>query len=49
MAILKSAISNADAGYEQLTKAVKQAAETVEAQVSKASDQMSQAVKKAGK
>jgi phasin family protein len=49
VAILKSAIGNADAGYEQLTKAVKQAAETVEAQVAKASEQLTQAVKKAGK
>ena len=49
VAILKSAIGNADAGYEQLTKAVKQAAETVEAQVAKASEQLTQAVSKAGK
>ncbi len=47
MAMLKSAIGNANSGYEQLTKTTKQAVEAIDAQVLKASNQLSQAVKKA--
>lgn len=45
VAPLKSVIINADAGYDQLTK---QAVETVETNVVKATDQMSQAEKESG-
>lgn len=47
VAMLKSAVSNANAGYEQLSKTTKQAVETVEANVAKATTQLSQAAKKA--
>ncbi|MDP3843347.1 MAG: phasin family protein [Oxalobacteraceae bacterium] len=46
VAMLKSAIDNANAGYEQLSKTAKQANETVEAHVAKATEQFSQAVAK---
>ncbi|MGZ9713733.1 TIGR01841 family phasin [Glaciimonas sp. GNP009] len=46
VAMLKSVVSNANAGYEQLSKTTKQAVETVEANVAKATTQLSQAAKK---
>jgi len=46
VALLKSAIDNASAGYEQLTKATRQAAETVEAHVIDASEKFSHAAVK---
>lgn len=45
VALLTSIISSANAGYNQLSKSTKQAAETVEANVVKATDQLSLAVK----
>ena len=47
VAMLKTAIGNANAGYEQLSKSTKQAVETVEAHVVSATDKLSQAAKKA--
>ncbi len=44
--LLKSAIANANAGYEQLTKASKQVIETLETQVAQATEQFSQAAAK---
>ena len=44
---LKSAISNANAGYEQFSKNAKQVAQTVEANVTSATAQFSQAAEKA--
>lgn len=41
--MFKSAIGNMSAGYEQFTKNAKQAAEVLEANVTNAVDQMSQA------
>ena len=41
VAIIKTAIQNAFSGYEQVTKATKQAVATVEAEVSKAAEQFS--------
>ncbi len=46
IAMLKNAINNANAGMEQLSKVTKQAVETVEAQVVKATDEFAQAVEK---
>lgn len=46
VAIIKTAIQNAFSGYEQVTKATKQAVATVEAEVSKAAEQFSKAIKK---
>lgn len=46
VAMMKSAIDNASASYEQLSKTAKQANETVEAHVAKATEQFSQAVAK---
>lgn len=46
VAIVKVAIQNAFTGYEQVTKATKQAVATVEAEVSKAAEQFSKAHKK---
>lgn len=46
VAMLKSAIDNANAGYEQLSKTAKQANEAVETHVAKATEQFSQAVAK---
>ena len=43
VSVLKSAIGNMSAGYEQFTKNAKQAAEVLEANVTNAVDQMSQA------
>ena len=43
IAFVKSAISNANAGYEQLSKSTKQVVETVENNVNNAVDQFSQA------
>jgi len=43
ISILKSVISNANAGYEQLTKNTKQAVETLEANLNNASAQLTQA------
>lgn len=43
-ALLKSAIGNASAGYEQLTKATKQAVATVEGHVAKAAEKFSPVV-----
>lgn len=47
VAMLKSAIDTASAGYEQLSTASKQAVETVEAQVISATEQFSQTTEKA--
>jgi len=47
MAFVKTTIGNFNAGYEQFTKSAKQAAETLEANVSTAVDQLSQASTKA--
>lgn len=47
IAILKSSVANANAGYEQANKAAKQAFEATEAQAVKVSDQFVQGVKKA--
>jgi len=47
IALLKSAINNANAGYEQLNKNAKQAAETLEETMSKITKQFSQAAEKA--
>lgn len=46
IAMLKSSVANAHAGYEQVSKATKQAVEATEKQVAKASDQLAQAAKK---
>lgn len=43
VALLKSAIGNANAGYEQLTKTTKQAVETLEANLNTAAGQFAQA------
>ncbi|MEO6921646.1 MAG: TIGR01841 family phasin [Collimonas sp.] len=43
IAILKSVISNANAGYEQLTKNAKQAVETLEANLNNATTQLTKA------
>jgi phasin family protein len=42
IAVLKTAIANVNAGYEKLSKTVKQATETVEANLSNAVDQFTQ-------
>ena len=47
VALLKSAIGNANAGYEQFTKTAKQAAESLEANLTAAVSQFSQAAAKA--
>ncbi|MEG1116095.1 MAG: phasin family protein, partial [Janthinobacterium sp.] len=47
VAIVKAAIDNAFLGYEQVTKATKQAVKTVEEQIAKASAQVAQATEKA--
>ncbi len=47
VAILKSAIGNANAGYEQLTKTTKQAVEALESNVNAAVSQFTQAAQKA--
>jgi len=47
IAILKTAISNANAAYEQLTKATRQATDTMGANVSNAVNQFSQAAEQA--
>jgi phasin family protein len=47
VAIIKSAIGNASAGYEQFTKTSKQAAEVIEANFTTAVNQFSQAADKA--
>jgi phasin family protein len=47
VAFVKSAIGNANAGYEQLSKTTKQAAEAIEANVNTAVSQFSQAAEKA--
>lgn len=47
VALLKSTINNASAGYEQLTRSVKQATETIEENFSKASKQFTQTAEKA--
>jgi len=49
LAIMKSAITNANAGYEQFAKAGKQAAEVIEANVNTAVEQVSQAAGAAGR
>ncbi|PUA18173.1 phasin family protein [Glaciimonas sp. PCH181] len=46
IAILKSVIGNANAGYEQLTKTAKQAVETLEANVNNAATQFAQTADK---
>ena len=47
VALIKSAIGNASAGFEQLNKSAKQAAETIEANLSNAVNQFTQPVAKA--
>lgn len=47
VAIVKAAIDNAFLGYEQVTKATKQAVKTVEEQIAKASAQVAQRTEKA--
>lgn len=47
IAFVKSAIGNANAGYEQLTKSAKQAVEVLESNVNTAVNQFSQAATKA--
>ena len=50
IALVKSAIGNATAGYEQLSKTAKQAAETLQSNVSNSVEQFSQnATKAAGR
>lgn len=49
IAFVKSAIGNASAGYEQMTKGSKQVAETIEANVNAAVSQFSQSAAKASK
>lgn len=46
IALLKSSVANAYAGYEQLNSATNQAVEATEAQVAKASEQFTQVAKK---
>lgn len=48
VAFLKTAIANANAGYEQMTKTTKQAVEAMETNMNSAAAQMSQAASKAG-
>jgi phasin family protein len=48
VAFMKTAIANANAGYEQLTKSTKQAVEAMGANMNTAAAQMSQAASKAG-
>jgi phasin family protein len=48
VAFMKTAIANANAGYEQLTKSTKQAVESMGANMNNAANQMSQAASKAG-
>jgi phasin family protein len=45
IALFKSALGNADAGYEQFTRTAKQASDTIEANVNAAVSQFSSAVK----
>ena len=47
VAMMKSAISNANAGFEQLSKTTKQAVQTMEANVTTATAQFAQAAEKA--
>jgi len=47
ISFVKTSLGNINAGYEQLTKNAKQAAEALEANVSNAVDQFSQATVKA--
>src|SRR4051812_2260347 len=47
IAFLKSAIGNANAGYEQLSKTTKQAVEAIEGNINNATTQLSQAAVKA--
>jgi phasin family protein len=47
VAMFKSVIGNANAGYEQLTKTTKQAVEAIEANLSAATTQFAQAAEKA--
>ncbi len=49
IAFVKSAIGNANAGYEQLTKTAKQAAETLEANLNNAVSQFTQTAPKASR
>jgi phasin family protein len=49
VAILKTAIGNANAGYEQLTKTTKQAVETLEANLNTAVSQFTQPAPKAAR
>ena len=46
IALLKSAVGNANAGYEQLTKSTKQAVEAMETNMNTAAKQFSQAAEK---
>jgi phasin family protein len=48
VAFMKTAIANANAGYEQLTKSTKQAVEAMGANMNNAATQMTQAASKAG-
>ena len=47
IAMMKSALSNANAGFEQLSKTTKQAVQTMEANVTQATAQFTEATKKA--
>lgn len=49
VAMLKSAIGNANAGYEQLAKTSKQAVETIEANINNAATQFTQTAAKASR
>lgn len=46
IALMRSSVANAHAGYEQVNNAAKQAVEATEAHVAKASDEFTQVVKK---
>ena len=48
VAFMRTAIANANAGYEQLSKSTKQAVETMGANINNAAAQVSQAASKAG-
>ena len=47
VSMVKSAISSANAGYEQINKSTKEAVQTIEANVSTATEQFVQAADKA--
>jgi len=47
IAMLKTSVANANAGYEKVHSAAKQAVEATEAQIAKATDQLTEVAKKA--